>query len=558
MSDLLEDKNRYAQTDTEKLCISTGTYMFYYCIDTERYRSPGYVRNHGSELATPWTELSGKTPDLEFENWYRDLDESDKICGGIEYHPDGNDRYLHIVSMDRAGNISDVCNVAIDGKYAYIPYPVRTCRLEMVSGDALWKDEDEENTYYVRADGSAEFMLRYGAYVDGFARNGYQVEECLFNLSLSDNFTYVFERCDIGQGDCQVSMTEFRKSPVFYLVPLGEPVAIRNEYGKRIDFTESFTTLHEGTMHFYPSCSAMLEEDAYILSGDRGTVSSDHDADLLNGITIIGDATPPVCEVSVNGGDPVRLSVSDISNTLIRGVIDRREHEVSVEISVHDEGAGIGGDFLVEIFNTDNGLSGTYEGGDGHLIMNLKLDEDMDEPVFENKLFNGNFIIYVTSEDRVGNRIRESSEPVTELDINGHIVRLLDEISGPVTDSEGRPCMKKGESGFVLASVWGYPDAVLVSFESEEMDGYDTLYIFGNNYADIPEEVRVVYMSEADYLNEIRTDFTIPLEYGENKISVTITAFKGDESLSWECGTGIYAQGTILDELMTILKGPGH
>ena len=47
---------------------------------------------------------------------------------------------------------------------------------------------------------------------------------------------------------------------------------------------------------------------------------------------------------------------------------------------------------------------------------------------------------------------------------------------------------------------------------------------------------------------------TVPLEYDGSVINAHITAYRGNESLTWETGCNIVSEGTVLDELITVLR----
>ena len=176
--------------------------------------------------------------------------------------------------------------------------------------------------------------------------------------------------------------------------------------------------------------------------------------------------------------------------------------------------------------------------------------------IFENMLFNGRFVISVSSEDNVGNYGTEESAGLTELDVNGEIVRVLDTITGTLVDEDGRHYIKKGESGYVVSKVWGYPDAVLVSFGDPELSGYDVLYVTGSAIPGALSgfEGTVIYIDRPEYYLEMETTFTVPLEYEGGEIEVTITAYKGDECITWEAECAVHRLGSVLDELMTVLR----
>ena len=301
---------------------------------------------------------------------------------------------------------------------------------------------------------------------------------------------------------------------------------------------------------------ARLEEGTGFINGSERLKYSDPERDRMNGLTLIGDATAPECYVRVNGGEPEKLSVCNVSNVLSEYIIDRRFGSVSVELFVMDEGSGVKEGFEIRIRNNDNGLEGAYSAQGGSFFIELKMDEDSPEALFENMLFNGDFVISVTSEDNVGNRGTVTSVCLHELDVSGRICRCLDELTGPLTSQDGDPVIKRGESGYVISDVWGYPDAVLVSFESDSLSCFDTLYVVEGKEDSLPTQITSnrVTVSFPEYMFEERTDFTVPLDYDSDVIRVSITAYKNGESITWETECMIGSEGTVLDELITVLR----
>lgn len=555
-SDIMAGRTFCAHTGIKSLDIETGVYAYRFLIDTVKTRDKSYVYDNGAEMMTAWSSISGSAPDAEFTKWFEKASADDKRCTGVTLSPDGTDKYIHIIAIDRAGNISEVFDTAVDGDGAHIPYPLITEEIGIVDAPNVYADASRENTYYVRADGRAVFSLEYEAYISGFARTTYQPDIARIHMSGSEYSQFSFDKNPNVATDVDAVLNDMSVFGPFRYQTIGVRDAIRSGASTRLSFTADFTTLSEEESFVYPTAHAYIESGSehYGLSG--GLVSSDIDADKLNGITIIGDGSIPECYVSVNGSEYERLRVCDISNVSTGYVVDRREGAVNIDLYVTDTGAGLKGGFEICVKNLDNGLEAFYQSTGDHYSLELKIDEDSEEACFENMLFNGRFIIRVASEDNVGNSGTEESAGLTELDVNGEIVRILDEIAGPLTDEDGNVYIKKGESGYVLSKVWGYPDAVLVSFADESLREYDVLYVMGDTLPDSLSDYAgtVIYTDKPEYYLEEETEFTLPLDYPSDEIKVTITAYKGDECITWEAQCMVISSGSVLDELMTVLR----
>ncbi len=553
VEDLLGGSDTGSGTTVETLKITTGTYAYYYLIDDISERSGTYVYENGIRLDSAWTALSGSSPNAVFTDWYGNTSDDDRKCSEVSFTPDGSDRYIHIVCEDRAGNVSDVFNMPVDGRNAHIPYPVVTEKLSIETAENVFKSPGQADTYYVRADGAAFFTLVYSAYIEGFARDTYQIEEARFCVSGSEYSSFLFSRSDITEIDAHPDCTAFSRTAAFPFVPTAPADIMRKENGVKLCFSESFTVLAEEEWMVYPRGAAVFERNSMGNDPADRKIFSDHDNDRSNGIRIIGDKTPPKCMVSVNGSEYTDLTECNISNAVSECIIDRRNESVSIDIYVSDDGAGVKNGFKVRVINTDNGYEDEFSESGTHMQLQLKMDEDSEDPVFENMLYNGFFFLEVSSEDNVGNELNAHSRGITELDASADIVRLLDEVSGPLYDASGERCMKSGESGYVSSKIWGYPDAVLVSFDDEALKEYDTLYVINDSFR--PDDpVNTVMSERPGYLLELSTDFTIPLEYRGKKISVTVTAYKDDRKISWNATMRVKNLGSVLDELYTVLR----
>ena len=540
--------DKYASTSVETLNIKTGVYKYIYVTDSSPVRDASYVRNYGTGILTSWSSVSGTYPGAMFSEWYEHASAEARRTR-IEYVPSGNDRYIHIVCADRAGNISAVLNASIDGEGAFIPYPVVTENMSVLSAPNVYADPERENTYYVRADGLTDFSLRYSAYIKGYARSTYQIDTARIHLSGSEYSEITFERNPNVTSDAAALTAAASVFGPFPMSLTEVSDGLRTNRSAALSFTGTFTALSEEEMYIYPSAHAHLESGTEI-------VSSDPADDRGHGLTIIGDAHAPQCMAAVNGSEYEELSLVNISNVSATHVVDRRYEDVDIDIYVTDPGSGLKDNFYVRVINLDNGLEGEYTSSGEHLYLQLKQDPDSEDPCFDNMLFNGRFIISVTAEDNVGNKETQESAGLTELDVSGEIVRTLDTVTGPLTDEDGRSYIKKGESGYVISRVWGYPDAVLVSFDDVSLSEYDVLYITDGGIPDSLSgfEGRIVYTDSPEYLFENNTDFTVPLDYEGTGIKVTITGFKGDDEITWETECEVISSGSVLDELMTVLR----
>jgi len=107
----------------------------------------------------------------------------------------------------------------------------------------------------------------------------------------------------------------------------------------------------------------------------------------------------------------------------------------------------------------------------------------------------------------------------------------------------------------VRSLVWGYPDAVLVSFDDMSLSGFDTLYVINDSFVlPFESEAETVRIPAASYLLTLETEFTIPLEYKGRKTGVTVTAFKDGERVRWHAFMSIDNLGSVLDELYSVLR----
>ena len=311
--------------------------------------------------------------------------------------------------------------------------------------------------------------------------------------------------------------------------------------------TQEVSFSGDRTLYLYPSAAGI---------NSYGTEKwSSYAADALHRIVLHADDTPPGIRIRIGDGDPMPLEDFDGLMLGEGGIIDRREEgSVTLILDAEDPSSGIK-TLMLRVINTDTGEEGVYGVNGERLALELKLSHDLGEFSFENALFNGNFYLEAVCEDTVGNVATARSASSVELDIKAGIRRYLDDVDdlneGRIAAGE-RLLFRKGESGLLSASVWGYPDYVLLEFP-EEMGEYSALYVFGGEIPSGVHAENIFHLSDPAYMKDFEADFMIPLEYSEDSITLRVLAGKNGETVSWEERASFAVEGSILDELRSVL-----
>ena len=175
--------------------------------------------------------------------------------------------------------------------------------------------------------------------------------------------------------------------------------------------------------------------------------------------------------------------------------------------------------------NLDNyGETVYYPGEDGHIRISLSEDTPM---------FSGDLNLTVCATDGVGNET-VLEEGATEFGLRAKVVRMLP----PHT-----PEFKRGESGVLQVTVWGYADRLEIQVPDEFASEDPTLNrVF--EYA-VPREKQ-----------EEEISFMTPLYLSDSReYTITVRAFKGDRLLEQHpvfCTLSV--NDTVLRELRTRLR----
>ena len=156
----------------------------------------------------------------------------------------------------------------------------------------------------------------------------------------------------------------------------------------------------------------------------------------------------------------------------------------------------------------------------------MRVEVTREEPVF-----SGDFVVTAYAVDNVGNETEESWY-VTEFALEAEVERIL---------APHDPVFKRGESGILSVTAWGYVDRIEVEFPD-----------FLSNYSQI-----IDYNGYSDYKEDEKIQFMIPL-YADEGIDyeITVRVYKGDRKLEAypEIRT-IQVKDSILDEIRTRLRG---
>ncbi len=419
-------------------------------------------------------------------------------------------QYLHMAAVDRAGNLSETVHVEIrqDDPLAW-EISTDMVQVSSVVGGKDYKNiyPASDRTYYVRADGTAPFLLSFDSRLHGPARGDYQINYQIF-------------QADTGSGQTQshvtklpytlpLSSTEALDPSDFIRQANGSPVmedamytgASRSDQAACLHFYQAFTldaALDGKTIQVVPRAGASLGAEVGY---------SPEEEDRTHAVKLTGDGRPPV----ITGLDAFQGLE----------LIDRNQGSIVLEVRARDEISGVR-DFYLEIENQDNfGQLICRPDGDG----TVRVEVTQEEPVF-----NGEFTVTGYAVDNVGNETQETWR-VTEFALDTEITRIL---------APHEPLFKRGESGILHITTWGYADRVEVEFPH-------FLSQYNQSFS---------YEQDPDYKKEEKLQFMVPIDAPEGEsYTITVRAFKGDKKLEEHPSISTMGvDGTILDEFRTRLR----
>lgn len=425
-------------------------------------------------------------------------------------------QYLHIAAADVAGNVSPPTHVPLDAAGIKVAWRLYTDTLRISSS---FRGTDYRNVYpaaadrtwYVRADGGTPFLLSFDSYMLGTARVDYQINRLQLNVQTENGAKVQGYTTGIPY-TAPLSSTAALDSTRFTHRSIGAELlnsamytgASRSDHAKKVNYYQAFTLkpdLHGETITVTPIAGADFE---------GGIVYSEWERDSQNALKVIADAEAPV----ITGMD----ILSDPE------VIDRGSRSVVLNLAASDALSGIR-EFYVEIFNRDNYGTRSCQADESNRI---QLNITSEDPIF-----NGDFEITAHAVDNVGNEAQESNR-VTEFALEATIERIL---------APHEPSFKRGESGILTVTTWGYADRVEVTFPNElsELN---------------PEFDRTFIYSIPGYRQQEKIQFMIPLYAPEGEdYQVKVVAYKGDRNIErYPTFSTLKVNGTVLDEFRTRLR----
>ena len=422
------------------------------------------------------------------------------------------EQYFHVAAVDKAGNVGAVCHIPIGSKKKSaddIAWPVYTEMLRAETSDAVC--QDKAGHYFVRADGKTPFTVDYSAYMTGPAADHYQLIYCCLE-SIAEYEEPLKSRVYIPRKAVQEGRQEIRAEELHFEeesspdLRAGDYISVeRLNSGRKVSMRREYlldAAMDGRQLTLIPGAGA---------GEDEPITYSDSQLDKENQIILVGDGTAPV----IHGLDALENLP----------VLDRREMQIILQVTAEDELSGLA-ELYLEIYNFDNGAGERiYADDQGSIVLNITADEPE---------FSGDFSVTAHACDRVGNE-SELTYATTEFDLRVEVERVLE---------PHEPIFRRGESGRLKLTTWGYADRVEVEFPVEltrENPDLDRVYR---------------YELKASYRQEEIQDFVIPLYAPEkSRYEVIVRAYKGDKMLEERPAFGVLGiSGSVLDELRTILR----
>lgn len=476
-------------SNTVKNILVSGINGYYYILDTTAVRDVNATNAQGSLAKTQTT---------------------------VDVNLSGDVQYLHIAAFDVAGNIGPTAHIKIER--GEMEWPIETGQMQItdeIGGrnyGTVYAKHGATKTYFVRADGSTPFKLSFASYMDGTARDDYQIDiqsiASAFDVpGIAQKFTtkLPYTVPYTTNGDLPIAGFSRSATGSTILKDVSNTGASRSNSSRNNSFYQCFaiSASHNGkTIVVTPMAEATGEEE---------NVTSVWDKDILNAITLIADGEAPV----VTGAEV--LEGMD--------VINKNEGVPVITVTASDSLSGLR-QLEVVVVNLDSMERKSFT-ADGTDSITLDLAE-------EDSLYAGNIGIQIIATDNVGNQcILEYG--ALNLNVFTEVTRILE---------PHNPLFKGGESGILHITTWGYVDYIEVEFPTEMLAlNPDMNQTF--TYSPYPA-----------YTWKEELQFMIPVYTPANRnYTITVRAYKGDTVLECYPELSMVEDGsTILDELRTRLR----
>ncbi len=496
-TDYYHQAETYLQGSTALLCRSnitkntlvSGVKGYYYVLDAQ----PGTRAGAGAAFLAATAATASLTIDVK--EWTQ---------------------YLHLAAVDVAGNISATTHIRIDA--GSVRWKVYTRQLQIGNGENVFAAA-EPKTYFVRCDGSTPIHLTNSAYMDGQPTSDYQLNYTLYKTeirgradSAGENQIYTPSAADVSAAvEISADRLRYAVSGATALRLYPYSMTRRSDRGRQLEAEQKFTLdrgMHGKYISVVPGVGAV-----YTKAGGEEIYYSDASEDAANGITLIGDCAGPVL---------VGMEVLENREEIIR-----TEEKVTVSVTASDELSGVA-DFYLKVMNKDNFSEQTFYPVGGVITLDITKAEP---------LFSGDFTVTGYAVDNVGN-VTEINYEITEFALETRIERILEPHD---------PLFKRGESGMLYVTTYGYADRVEVTFPEAMRELDERLReIIVFSYTGVDRE----------YGQEEEVQFMIPLyDLPDGDYQIIVRAYKQNAMAEDRPVMKVTSEGgSVLDEFRTRLR----
>lgn len=428
-------------------------------------------------------------------------------------------RYLHIVAVDGAGNVSDTTHIDLYG--LAIPWPVETKALELTGERGIYR---KDHRIYVCGDGVTDYQLQLSGLMKGVPRSTYQINYGVIEDEYGNAGYFYSENGEASSS----AVTTTKQGDAPWLDRIRVKVVSRSLDKKQLDYQLVWTptrTMSGSTYCLFPRAIA-LEKGRIPFS----RVWSDASVDRGHGI-----------EITVDGEEPVIQGFEALMDH--ERLIDRGRESLSLVLSAFDEISGLDiSSFQAVIRNLDSGMERSYSpDAAGNIRLSLTEGGELDA------LRNGRLLVMVVAKDMVGNqRVLTNNSMVFDMDCK--VTRCLEAL-------DGESSFKRGESGILEIKSWGFVEQLEIIFPE----------CFTQSHPELNQ--RIVYAHPAWketeqiefmvplYLDGINNALDKDMDDSTTEYSLTVKAYKQGEYIELHPRIHLFqVGGTVLDDLRTILR----
>lgn len=407
------------------------------------------------------------------------------------------EQYVHIATVDVAGNVSGTVHVPIDKKDPEVNWPIYTTQLQIsCTQENIYAAGDK--TWYVRADGVTSFEANFRAYMNQVASEDYQPNYTNFVVNAGEESQHyeIFTpsgALDAGEQEYVSRELEKRISGVELLTDAAYSKTVRTGDCRDLQIKQQFTISpeHDGKeLQLIPIAGAGQGE---------AVVCSDYALDKQHGVTLIADGKAP--EVY---GTEILENLEEIN---------LESANILISLSCNDAGSGVK-EFYAEVRNLDSYDTRLFESNNGLIHFDIKPEVG--------SVFAGDFVITVHAVDNVGNdsMLEYASKGFT---LQAEVVRMR---------YPQNSILQRGEYGILKIVTTGYVEKVVV----EPMNPF------------IPDGAVFEYDSPS-YQKEEELPFLVSLDASEGEYYFRVNAYKNGEMITQEPVIGVLElSGTILDD----------